>query len=125
MSFVCIHDYQVWNFHEKLFTTYLPGLIYKTELSGKAKVYPVTLQLSMKFLYVWNSCEDIPFVSYIIGEKARWELHNDVACCFKLILETAPHKTAAIWPLASNLTNHPSKMKKTCQTMLEKQGQIH
>ena len=44
------------------------------------------------------------------GEKARLEPH-DAACCFEQVLETAPYKTAAVWPLTSCLVNHPSKMK--------------
>ena len=37
------------------------------------------------------------------GEKARWELHNDAACCFQQILEAAPCKTAIGRPLTSHL----------------------
>ena len=37
-------------------------------------------------------------------------------------LEATFHKTAVVWPLASHLTNHSSKMNKTCETQLEKQG---
>ena len=47
------------------------------------------------------------------GEKARWELHKDAACCFEQILEAAPYKTAVVQPLASHLKNHPSNMNKT------------
>ena len=36
------------------------------------------------------------------GEKARSELHY----CFEQILETTPHKTAAVQPLTSHLKNH-------------------
>ena len=37
-------------------------------------------------------------------------------CCmlFKQILEAASHKKATVWPLTSLLTNHPTKMTKTC-----------
>ena len=28
--------------------------------------------------------------------KAKWELHNDVAYCFKQTLETTPYKTAVV-----------------------------
>ena len=55
----------------------------------------------------------------ITGEKARWELHKDVACCFEQILEAAAYKTAVVRPLTSHLTNHPSKMNKTCFALLE------
>ena len=30
------------------------------------------------------------------GEKASWELHKNVMCCFGHILEAAPHKIAAV-----------------------------
>ena len=43
------------------------------------------------------------------GEKARWELHNDAASCFEQILKAAPHKTAAVWSLASHLTKRLEK----------------
>ena len=36
------------------------------------------------------------------------------------ILEATPYKTATVWPLTSYLTNHPSKMNKTCRALLEK-----
>ena len=39
-----------------------------------------------------------------LGYKARWKLHNDTACCFEQILEVAPNKTTAVWPLAFYLT---------------------
>ena len=45
------------------------------------------------------------------------ELHKDAVCCFEQILVAAPYKTAAVWPLASHLTNYPSK---TCWALLEK-----
>ena len=47
--------------------------------------------------------------SQMIGEKARWELHKNAAYSFEKFLEAAPHKTAAVRPLISHLTNHPSK----------------
>ena len=45
-------------------------------------------------------------------EKASWQLHKDVACCFGQILEVSPYKTVAVQPLVSHLTNHPSNMTK-------------
>ena len=54
------------------------------------------------------------------GEKARWELHKQAVCCFEQKLETACYKTAAVQPLTSHLTSHPSKMNKTCRTLLDK-----
>ena len=47
------------------------------------------------------------------GEKAWCEVLKNVACCFEQIMEAALHKTAAIWPFTSHLTNHPIKMSKT------------
>ena len=44
-----------------------------------------------------------------LGEKSKWELHKDTACCF----EVAPLKKATVQPLTSHLTNHPSKTNKT------------
>ena len=46
----------------------------------------------------------------ILQEKARWEIHKDIACCFEQKLEAAPYKTAAVRPLTTHLTNHPSKI---------------
>ena len=56
-------------------------------------------------------------------EKARWELNKNATFCFEQVLEATPHKTATIQSLPSHLKNHPSKMSKTCRTLLEKQGQ--
>ena len=56
----------------------------------------------------------------IPAEKARWELHKNVAYCFVLILETASYGAAAIRPLTSHHTNHPNKMSKTCWALREK-----
>ena len=39
------------------------------------------------------------------------------------ILESAPYKTATVQPLTSHLTNHPSKMSKTCWSLLKKYEQ--
>ena len=47
-----------------------------------------------------------------LGEKTRWELHKDAACCFELILKSGHYKTA-IQPLTSHLTIHISKISKT------------
>ena len=42
-------------------------------------------------------------------EKAGWERLKNTACCFKQILEAELHKTAAVWPPTSHLTNQPDK----------------
>ena len=52
----------------------------------------------------------------MIGEKTRWKLHKNVMCCFEQILVAVPRKR----PLTSHLTNHTSKMSRTCRTLLEK-----
>ena len=41
----------------------------------------------------------------MLGEKAAWELHKDIACSFEQILEAAPYQTAALWLLSSHLAN--------------------
>ena len=48
------------------------------------------------------------------NKAARWELLKDSACYFKQILEATPNKTAAVQPLTSHLTNHPSNTSKIC-----------
>ena len=53
--------------------------------------------------------------------KAKWEQHKNVSCYFEQILKI-PNKTAAVWLLASHLTNSSSKINKTCRALLEKQG---
>ena len=55
---------------------------------------------------------------------ARQELHKNAACCLEQILEATPHKTAAIRPSTSHLTNHPSKTNKTWRALLEKWRQL-
>ena len=47
-------------------------------------------------------------------EKAKSKLYKNAAYCLEQILEAALHKTTAIRPLTFHLTNHPSKMHKTC-----------
>ena len=55
----------------------------------------------------------IMFANKTHGEKARWELHKIVTCCFGQILEVKPHETAYAQPLTSHLTSHPGKTNKT------------
>ena len=59
------------------------------------------------------------------GGKATWELCKDAAYCFEQIPEAATYKTVALQPLTSHFTNHPSKMNKTCWTLLLKHGLTH
>ena len=61
----------------------------------------------------------------IPGEKVRLDLQKDAARCFKQILDTTPCKTTAVWLLSSHLTNHASKMRKTCWALLVKLGGTH
>ena len=42
--------------------------------------------------------------------------------CFEQILETAPSKTAVVWPLTSHHINHQSNTNKTCWALLQKLG---
>ena len=56
--------------------------------------------------------------------KSRWELHKNAMSEIEQILEAIPHETA-VRPHTSHLKDHPSKTKKTYETLLEKQGWIH
>ena len=49
-----------------------------------------------------------------LGEKSRRKLHEDAVCCFEQIPKAAHYKTAAVQPHTAYLTNHLSKMSKTC-----------
>ena len=55
------------------------------------------------------------------GTMARWELHKNATSYFEQILAATLHKTTAVQPLTFHHKNHPSKMNKTCGTLLEKQ----
>ena len=61
---------------------------------------------------------------WTLGEilKKWWKLPIKVVCSFEQILEVAPHKTAAVQPLNSHLTNQQNKSKKTCNAPVEKWG---
>ena len=56
------------------------------------------------------------------GEKAGQDQLKNVTYCFEQIFEAVPYKSAIVWPLTSHLTNHPSKINKTCHSLLEKLG---
>ena len=58
-------------------------------------------------------------------EKAKWELHKNDTSYFKQILEATPHKTTAVQLLTFHLKDHPSKMNKTCRTLLLQQEWTH
>ena len=57
-----------------------------------------------------------------VNLKIIWVLHNDAMYGFEQKLATAPYKTAAVWPLTSHLTNHPSK---TCWSLLMNLRRTH
>ena len=40
----------------------------------------------------------------MLGAKARWERHDDAACCFEEILKIKPNKTAVVRLLTFHLT---------------------
>ena len=47
-------------------------------------------------------------------EKAKLEQRKDAMFSFQLILEGTLNKTAAVWPVTSHVTNHPSKTSQIC-----------
>ena len=53
-------------------------------------------------------------------EKGRCGLSKDASCCLEQILEVAHYKIAAVRPLTSHLTSHPSKTSKTRWVLLAK-----
>ena len=57
-------------------------------------------------------------------EKAKWELHKDVAYCFEHIPEAAIYRTEVVQPLTTNLENHQSNSSKICRALLEKDDLI-
>ena len=68
-------------------------------------------------LHIWNLTKWL--------EKKLSGNHKDAVYYFEWVPEAASHKTAAVWPLTSHLTNHPSKTNRTCWALLEKQGRTH
>ena len=60
-----------------------------------------------------------------IQKRTRWELHKNAVRCLEQILKATHHKTTAVGPLNSHLTNHSSKTNKTCGTLQEKHGRTH
>ena len=58
-------------------------------------------------------------------EKARRQLHNNVASNIEQVLEATPHKAPTIRPPASYHKNYPSYTNQTCRTLLEKPGRAH
>ncbi len=58
------------------------------------------------WLHQWNSKK-------MLIKKVVWKLPKAAVCCSEQILEAAPHKTTAIQPLTSHLTDHLNKTNKT------------
>ena len=85
-------------------------------------VNEILLLRDVKWSTNFPSCSHVSTILWLphmdfnkaLRQKVRWELHKDVVCCFEQILEAAPHKTAAVWPFASHLSNNPNKTNKTC-----------
>ena len=42
------------------------------------------------------------------GEKAWQQLHKNAVSNIEQVLEAAPHKAAALWPLTTHHENYPS-----------------
>ena len=42
------------------------------------------------------------------GEKAWRQLHKNAASNIEQVLEAAPHKAAAVWPLTTHHENYPT-----------------
>ena len=58
-------------------------------------------------------------------QNAHMELHKNATCCFEQILEAAPHKTPALRPVTSLLTNHTNKTSKIREAFLKKKERTH
>ena len=57
-------------------------------------------------------------ITEVLGEKSRWNLHKNAACCFEHFLKATPRKTPSVQSPTTYLTNYPSKADKTCCTLL-------
>ena len=57
-------------------------------------------------------------------EKARWELHEDVRCCFDKIQQATTNKPAGEQPLTYHLKIQSGNTNKTCEKLLIKQELI-
>ena len=84
-------------------------VIWKSDLSDIIK---------MGFLTSCDSAGTIVWMHHLDsnethGKKAKWELHNNVTCYFKNILEATSFNTAAVRPLTSHVTNNLNKTYKT------------
>ena len=60
------------------------------------------------------------FLNKTAGEKARRQLHKNVASNIEQVLAATPHKAPTIRPHTSHHENYPSETNQTCRTLLEK-----
>ena len=78
--------------------------------SDKIKLYFFQTVVVSILLYGCTTC----ILMKHTAKKARWELHKNAMCCFKQILEAAPHKIAAVWSLTWMVYKIGGKKNKTC-----------
>ena len=97
-------------------------MVWKSDLSDKIK-WDFFQAVAVSILLY--GCTTLMLKKKMLREKTWWKLFKNATRCFELILEAKPYKTEAVRPLTSHLKNHPSKVNKTCRTLLEKQGQTH
>ena len=92
------------------------SVIWKSDLSNKIKRNFFQAAVVSILLY---ECTTLTLTQCI--EKKAWrQLPQNPANCIEQILEATSHKTAAVWPPTSHLSNHPSPTNKTCWTLQEK-----
>ena len=48
------------------------------------------------------------WMHYLDANKARWQLHKNVASNLEQVLAATPHKEPIIWPPAAHHENYPS-----------------
>ena len=80
---------------------------------------------SSKTAAVWPlSCNLQSFLLRCGMKPQEWDTHWDSNSLLKVCLYSlrtiTPLEAPVVWPLSSNLTNHPSKTNKTCWALLEK-----
>ena len=74
------------------------------------------------FLYTFLFIEFFNTFTWNLTKWLEKNLYKDAECYFEQILEAASYKTAAVRPLTSHLTNHPSEVSKICWALLKIQG---
>ena len=96
-------------------------IIWKSNLSSKIKqdfFQAVAVSILLYGCTTWT-------LTKCMEKKTKWELHKNATCCFEQILVAKWHKTAAVWPHTSHLTDHPNMISKTYRALLKKQGWTH